>query len=199
MAWFRKRPDLIEKYCTHGTGWNPGAYGFILDEYLGREDTWEKEYTDWLENGEVDLERGEEYASNIFNAVFGDHTPYFFNGNLKNHGYITNVKQGVCVEVPTVATEAGIVPIKQITLPDHLAVLVNNSALIEDLAVKAAIEGDPNLVFQAVLYDPLTSAVCSMDEILNMVQEMLDKNAEYLSYFKSLKINMEVLHEKENR
>ena len=88
---------------------------------------------------------------------------------------------------------------KQITLPDHLAVLVNNSALIEDLAVKAAIEGDPNLVFQAVLYDPLTSAVCSMDEILNMVQEMLDKNAEYLSYFKSLKINMEVLHEKENR
>ena len=23
-AWFRKRPDLIEKYCTHGTGWNPG-------------------------------------------------------------------------------------------------------------------------------------------------------------------------------
>ena len=199
VAWFRKRPDLIEKYCTHGTGWNPGAYGFILDEYLGREDTWEKEYTDWLENGEVDLERGEEYASNIFNAVFGDHTPYFFNGNLKNHGYITNVKQGVCVEVPTVATEAGIVPIKQITLPDHLAVLVNNSALIEDLAVKAAIEGDPNLVFQAVLYDPLTSAVCSMDEILNMVQEMLDKNAEYLSYFKSLKINMEVLHEKENR
>ncbi len=25
-GWFRKRPDLIEKYCTHGTGWNPGAY-----------------------------------------------------------------------------------------------------------------------------------------------------------------------------
>ena len=23
-AWFRKRPDLIEKYCIHGTGWNPG-------------------------------------------------------------------------------------------------------------------------------------------------------------------------------
>ena len=23
-AWFRKRPDLIEKYCTHGSGWNPG-------------------------------------------------------------------------------------------------------------------------------------------------------------------------------
>ncbi len=38
-----------------------------------------------------------------------------------------------------------------------------------------------------------------MDEIPEHGSEMLDKNAEYLSYFKSLKINMEVLHEKENR
>ena len=189
VAWFRKRPDLIEKYCTHGTGWNPGAHGFILDKYLGREDTWEAEYTEWLEHGTVDLKKGHEYASNIFNAVFGDHTPFFFNGNLKNHGYIPNIKQDVCVDVPSVATEAGIVPIRQITLPEHLAVMVNNSAMIEDLAVKAAIEGDPDKVFHAILFDPLTSAVCSMEEIRQMVQEMFDKNAEYLGYFKSLKIN----------
>ena len=76
---------------------------------------------------------------------------------------------------------------------------MNNSAMIEDLAVQAAIEGDPNKVFEAILFDPLTSAVCSMDEIQCMVQEMLDKNAEYLGYFKSLKINMEGIHEKANR
>ena len=29
--WFRKRPDLIEKYCTHGTNWNPGLHAFSLD------------------------------------------------------------------------------------------------------------------------------------------------------------------------
>ena len=34
VAWFRKRPDLIEKYCMHGTGWNPGAYGYILNDYM---------------------------------------------------------------------------------------------------------------------------------------------------------------------
>ena len=85
-------------------------------------------------------------------------------------------KQGVCVEVPTVATEAGIVPIKQITLPDHLAVLVNNSALIEDLAVKAAIEGDPNLVFQAVLYAiRLQARSAAWMKSLNMVQRCLIK------------------------
>ncbi len=39
--WFRKRPDLIEKYCTHGTGWNPGVYAYILHEYQNTEKTWQ--------------------------------------------------------------------------------------------------------------------------------------------------------------
>ena len=40
--WFRKRPDLIKKYCTDGTGWNPGKYAYILDEYLNRSKTWKR-------------------------------------------------------------------------------------------------------------------------------------------------------------
>lgn len=188
LAWFRKRPDLIEKYCTHGTGWNPGEHAFILKEYLEREDTWEKEYQDWVDSGEIDLERGNEYASHIFNAIFGDGTPFFFNGNIENNKYITNIEDGVCVEVPVVATKKGITPIQTITLPEHLSILINNSAKIEDLAVQAAIEGDPEKVFRAILFDPLTSAVLSMQEIKDMVQEMLDKNKDYLSYFKSLNI-----------
>jgi len=43
-------------------------------------------------------------------------------------------------------------------------------------------------VFQANLFDPLTSAVCSMSEIREMTQTMLNKNAEFLKYFKSLEI-----------
>ncbi|MCL6629244.1 MAG: alpha-glucosidase/alpha-galactosidase, partial [Armatimonadetes bacterium] len=40
VAWFRKRPELIEKYCTHGTGWNPGHHAYILNEYQKVADTW---------------------------------------------------------------------------------------------------------------------------------------------------------------
>ena len=64
-AWFRKRPDLIEKYCIHGTGWNPGEYAYILKEYLAREHTWKKEIDDWLEQETVDLNRGGEYRIHI--------------------------------------------------------------------------------------------------------------------------------------
>jgi alpha-galactosidase len=35
--WFRKRPDLIERYCTHGTGWNPGEYAYIINALQGGE------------------------------------------------------------------------------------------------------------------------------------------------------------------
>lgn len=187
-AWFRKRPDLIEKYCMHGTGWNPGEYAYILKEYMGREDTWESEYTGWLESGEVDLAKGEEYASDIFNAVLGDHTPFPFNANIRNHGFVTNIDEGACVEVPALATKDGIIPQGVHTLPQHLSILINHTAKIEELAVRAAIDGDPEKVFQAVLFDPLTASVCSMDEIHAMVQEMLTKNAPYLGYFKSLAI-----------
>ena len=181
--WFRKRPDLIEKYCTHGTGWNPGEYAYILKEYMEREDTWEKEYSDWLENGEVELERGDEYASNIFNAIYGDGTPFPFNANLRNKGYVTNIDEGACVEVPVTADKNGIHVNGVYTLPAHLSALVSHSAKLEELAVQAAITGDPDLVFQAILQDPLTASVCSMEEIHDMVQEMLEKNKEYLSYF----------------
>ncbi len=189
MAWFRKRPDLIEKYCTHGTGWNPGEHAYILKEYLKREDSWEDEYKEWVAKDDIDLNRGEEYASHIFNALFGDNTPYYFNGNIRNKNYITNIDEGACVEVPVIVDEDGIRSIKQITLPDHLSILINNSAKIEELAVKAAIEGDAEKVFRAILFDPLTSAVLSMQEIKDMVQEMLTKNKEYLKNFKSLDLN----------
>jgi alpha-galactosidase len=67
-AWFRKRPDLIEKYCTHGTGWNLGVYAYILGEYLGREnnDNWKKDIAHWLEQPDIDISRGEEYAAYIY-------------------------------------------------------------------------------------------------------------------------------------
>ncbi|MDR0929017.1 MAG: alpha-glucosidase/alpha-galactosidase, partial [Oscillospiraceae bacterium] len=72
-AWFRKRQDLIEKYCLPGTGWNPGAYAYIRDEYLAREDTWKADIEKWLVEP-FDLTRGHEYAAYIFNAILGDGT-----------------------------------------------------------------------------------------------------------------------------
>ena len=185
-AWFRKRPDLIEKYCTHGTGWNPGVYAYILNEYMKREDSWKTEIEKWLAEDTIDLARGHEYAAYIFNATIGDGTLYEFNGNVPNHGLIDNLPQGSCVEVPVMASKRGLSPIHVGKLPDQLAILNNISARCEDLAVQAAIEGDPRKVFHAVCFDPLTSAVLSLAEIKQMVDEMLQQNKAWLPQFKTL-------------
>lgn len=190
-AWFRKRPDLIEKYCTHGTSWNPGHYAAILNRYLKTENTWEQEFKEWLENGEGTGDPGgnfREYAADIFNAVFGDHTPFPFNGNLRNFGYITNLPQGACVEVPVLACKDGLIPQKVVRLPDEVQLMVGLLSGCEELAVRGAIEGDPEHIYHSILFDPLTSAVLSPEEIRAMTREMFEKNRAYLSYFKSLDI-----------
>jgi len=186
-AWFRKRPDLIEKYCTKGTGWNSGAYGYILGEYLKQEDNWAKDIEAWLKEPKVELERGHEYAAYIFNAVFGDNAMFEFNGNVRNFGLIDNLPEGACVEVPVIASKRGLSPEHVGPLPEHLAILVNTSSRCEELAVQAALEGDPRKVFHSICMDPLTSAVLGLSEIKAMTDEMMEKNKAYLPQFKRLK------------
>lgn len=186
--WFRKRPDLIEKYCTHGTGWNPGEYAYILKEYMNREHTWKNEIDEWLNQEQTDLQRGNEYAAYIFNAVFGDGTMFEFNGNVRNFGLVDNLPYGCCVEVPVLASKGGLKPMHVGALPAHLAIITGVNAGIEELAVEAAITGDPVKVFHAICMDPLTSAVLSLDEIKAMVNEMLEKNRQWLPQFKYCKV-----------
>jgi len=183
-AWFRKRPDLIEKYCTHGKGWNPGVYAYILDEYLKGEDTWETEFQKWIDEGEVNNLWNGEYAAYIFNAVFGDGKPFRFNGNIRNFGIIDNLPDGACVEVPCLADPAGITPFKVGEMPRQLATLCSLSSQLEELAVEAVLTGDPMKVYQSVMMDPLSSAVLSLAEIREMVKAMFEKNKGYLGYFK---------------
>ena len=187
VAWYRKRADLIEKYCTHGTNWNPGIHSYILDEYTNRKDTWRDEIIKVLESDEIDLTRGYEYAAYIFNAVFGDNTIFKFNGNVRNFSLIDNLPYGCCVEVPVVASRDKLEAVAVGNLPDQLACLINTTARIEELAVQASLESDPRKVFYACAFDPLTSAVLTLDEIKEMVDEMMEQNKEYLPQFKTLK------------
>ena len=182
VAWFRKRPDLIEKYCSHGTGWNPGEYAYILKEYQRMKHTWQEEIDRWFQEP-VDLNRGQEYAASIFNAIFGDHQLFKFNGNVRNFNLIDNLPAGCCVEVPVLASAHGLEPIAVGALPPQLGLLCSISAQIEEMAVKASFTGDRDLVYQAICFDPLTSAVLSLKEIRAMVDEMFRQFADWLPQF----------------
>lgn len=181
--WFRKRPDLIEKYCTGGTSWNPGEYAYSLKIREERAKDPGKQYREWLEK-DVDTKKSAEYAADIFNARIGDGKPFVFNGNVPNRGAISNLPFDACVEVPVVADRVGFRTTLVGPLPDHLAIMVNTTARIENLTVEAAMRKDKEAVYHAVSMDPLSSAVCSLEEIRNMCDELFALNQDYLGDYR---------------
>ena len=187
--WFRKRPDLIEKYCTHGTGWNPGEYAYILKEYQETEKTWKDGVRVELakEVTSDDLERGHEYAAYIINALMGGEA-FKFNGNVPNTELVTNLPQGACVEVPVLVDKAGFQPIHVGALPPECALMTNLSSGIEEMAIEASLAGDPVAVYRAICHDPLTAAVLSLREIKDMTNELFAQHKDYLPQFKVHKV-----------
>jgi len=183
--WFRKRPDLIEKYCTHSTNWNPGEYAYILKEYQHNEATWKDQVKEQLAETLTpeDLTRGHEYAAYIINALQGGEM-FKFNGNVPNTGIITNLPEEACVEVPVLVDKAGFHPIHVGALPPETALLTQLSSGIEELAIQASLAGDPTLVYRAICHDPLTAAVLSLREIKDMTNELFAQHKDYLPQFK---------------
>ncbi len=181
--WFRKRPDLIEKYCTHGTGWNPGEYAYSVKGREERTRTWREETERWLaDDTPIELERGHEYAAYILNALEGGE-PFEFNGNMANKGLISNLPQDACVEVPVWASRKGLESVAVGALPPQVAMLTNLTSMTEEMAVEGTLSGDPRLIYQAIAHDPLTASVLSLAEIKEMVNEMFAQNRDYLPTF----------------
>lgn len=184
-GWFRKRDDLMMKYCPpvnfDGT---PGEYmsqrfqkgGFFRGRT--RMDMLEKWFSE-----DISLDRGHEFASYIFNACFGDGTPFEFNGNVRNFGLIDNLPAGACVEVPILAGPNGLKATHIGPMPRELALLNSIESQTEEMAVEAYLNRDKSLIYKAVYYDPYTAAKLSLEEMDQMVDEMFEACGKYHSFW----------------
>lgn len=174
--WFRKNAKTIDRYSPGG-GWNGGP-GFIKALY---------NRPDWRETMQkmaawdtpVDLERSIEYGSQIINAVFSGEQE-LIHGNVANQGLISNLPNGACVEVPCLVNKNGVQPVSVGALPEHLAAINRNQINVQQLAVLASLNSDPEMVFQAMCLDPLTAAVLTLDEIRAMTRELLAAHQRWL-------------------
>jgi len=186
--WFRKRRDLLRKYCTSGTGWNPGKESYILKGYQQAEKQWKKWITASLNDPKpLDLKRGHEYAASIINAWMGGEM-FQFNGNVANKGYVDNLPREACVEIPVIANSKGFNPLRVGSLPPQCAALNNLTIAVEEMAVEGALRGDPEMVYHACCYDPLSAAVLSLEEIRRMVNEMFAKSRRWLPQFRRTRV-----------
>lgn len=167
--WFRKRQDLIDRYC-------PDTYGYSIRVITERDAERHEKMREILAQPTVDLTRGREYAASILNAVLGDGAMFEFNGNIPNDGYITNLPDRATVEVPIVASKAGLRAIRIGEMPRQLAVLNYANAQVEELAVEGCIEKDRRKIEYAIMNDPLTAAVCSLAEARELARELFAAN-----------------------
>jgi alpha-galactosidase len=184
LPWFRKNQKVLDLYCDEPSfGGETGAYlkysRMVADKF--------KE-TDVLAIESGDLEpRSKEYCSYILEALETGN-PFRFNGNVINRGYITNLPDDVCVEVPIYADREGLHAHFIGDLPLHLAAMNQSNLTVQLLAAEAAITGDPELAFWACALDPLTGAVLSLKEIRDMVIEMFEAEAQWLPQFEGRKL-----------
>jgi len=107
---------------------------------------------------------------------------------VRNEGYITNLPNGCCVEVPVFVDKMGFHPTFVGDLPVQLAALNQSNVTVQGLAVQAAMTGDPELAVAACAMDPLASAVLTLKESRDMAAEMLQAEAKWLPQFKGKRL-----------
>ncbi|MGD0782874.1 MAG: alpha-galactosidase [Candidatus Aminicenantales bacterium] len=179
LPYFRKNRRALDLYCDEPAfGGETGAYyrycAMLADKFAK---------TDPLSIESTKLgPRSAEYCSRILEARETGRV-FRLNGNIRNDGFISNLTQGCCVEVPIDVDRGGLHPLAVGALPPQCAALNMTNVLVQGLTVEAHFQGDPELVMQAVALDPLTAAALTLKEIRDMTAEMLKAEARWLPQF----------------
>ena len=180
--YFRKNARMVEeelvpRFTSEEDRWfDFGRTGGYLRTCLAR--------LEEAPDGEVPTARTHEYGSFIIEAIETGR-PFVLNGNVPNRGLISNLPDGCCVEVACVVDANGVQPTVAGSLPPQLAALNRTNVNVQELVVEAALTGSTEAVFHAVALDPLTAAVCTLDEIRSMTAELLEAQAQWLPQFGS--------------
>jgi 6-phospho-beta-glucosidase len=100
--------------------------------------------------------------------------------DVRNDGTLAGLAPDDAVEVPARITAKGPEPIPQPQLAPELLGLTQHVAAYERLASRAAIEGDRDLVYKALLAHPLVGQVPAVEEL---TERLLEADREHLPQF----------------
>lgn len=191
LPYFRKSPELIDKYCRDDYRGESGFYSknwpewrAALDEFRRRWTNDEEVPRDLMEGtpGLNDFEvtkRSQEYGSYIIEAhQTGEETAIY--GNFPNSGLIDNLPEEGVIEVKALVDETGFHPCGFGSLPEQLAALNRSNMAVHKLTVDSILNEDRESAMQAFFLDPLSAAVSTPSQIRNMAQELIDAETDYV-------------------
>jgi 6-phospho-beta-glucosidase len=129
------------------------------------------------------MQRGGAYYSeaalNLLSALFGD-SPDVQVIDVRNNGTIPELPADAVIEVPARVSGVGAEALPIPALPPHQAGLIAHTAAYESLAATAAVSGDHDVAFQALLTHPLIGQSGLAEQLL---ADLLVANRAYLPAF----------------
>ena len=170
LPYFRKNAALIDSFIPER--WPPRV----------RERDVEARTRDLLASFKERLEPSTEFGAYIIHSMVTGQ-PRVIYGNVPNYGLISNLPEGCCVEVPCLIDGNGVQPTAIGALPPQCAAVNRTNVNVQELAVEAALTGDREHIYHAVMLDPLTSAVLTLEQIRSMTDEMLAAETAWLPAF----------------
>jgi alpha-galactosidase len=170
--WFIPKGDLVERFRVP------------IGEYLTRVDANLAEYGSVrrrLAAGEpFEIERSGEYAAVIAHSVLTGE-PSRIVANVMNDGaLIANLAADACVEVPALVDGLGVHPVAMGRLPIHLAAYIEPAVATQALTVRAVLDQDREAIYHAAMEDPQIQARLSLAETWQLVDELVEAEAEWL-------------------
>ena len=176
VPWYLHHPAEIERLRI-----NVGEYVSISAANLAEYSRVRAElaHKNTLEMGPDDAAGSTEYAPQVIHSLETG-TVRVIAANVINNGLITNLPDGLAVEVPTVLDALGAHPMKVGELPPQCAALNRNFLGPVDLTVRAAVDGDPRLVRAAAMVDPNTAATLTVDQIWALCDELTAAHGDLL-------------------
>ena len=172
VPWYLRHPDEVDRLRI-----DVGEYVSISEANLAEYSRVRAELADTetlpIDNGST------EYAPQVIHSMETG-TTRVISGNVVNDGLITNLPDGVAVEVPTMLDALGAHPMAVGDLPPQCAALNRGFLGPVDLTVRAAVGGDPRLVRAAAMVDPNTAATLTVDQIWELCDELTTVHGDLL-------------------
>ena len=161
-----------------------------IDEYLTRCDRiigdFEKLKCSVNSDEQCEVRRSHEYGSAIIHSMVTG-TPRVVYGNMPNGGAISNLPKDAIAEAPTLVDRNG----PQLTMvgevPPQLLGYMMPHVIQHELFIRAALEGRRDHIYQACMLDPLTAATLTLDQIVEMCDELIAAHGRLLPWLDAKK------------
>jgi 6-phospho-beta-glucosidase len=129
------------------------------------------------------MKRGGAYYSTLATQLIDSHyndLGQIHTVNVQNNGAVADWPADWVLEIPARVDKAGIHPLPADPLPAACFGLISSVKMYEILTVRAAVHGDMNAAYQALMAHPLGP---SADKVQEVLDDMLETNRQWLPQF----------------